>query len=204
MDRNIAEFCDALASASPTPGGGGAAALTGALAAALGGMVGSLTEGKPKYAEVEADIRELDINARRLRLELLELIELDARAFLALKEAYSLPKGAPDRAEMVEKALKSACEPPLRIMRLCCELTALCEGYAKKGSRLAVSDAGCAAALCAAALESAALNVFVNTKSMADRTAAEKINAEAGTMLEAFVPRARAVYAEVRGGLCNG
>ncbi|MDR2664773.1 MAG: cyclodeaminase/cyclohydrolase family protein, partial [Oscillospiraceae bacterium] len=92
------EFANALASSSPTPGGGGAAALAGALGVALGSMVGSLTLGKKKYADVQGDIERIMESAAALRGELLALIDGDAAAFEPLSRAYGIPKDDPSRA----------------------------------------------------------------------------------------------------------
>ena len=195
------EFVSALASAAPSPGGGGAAALAGALGAALGNMVGSLTVGKKKYADVEKEIVALKRKCDALQSALLDMVAEDARCFEPLAAAYAIPKDDPSRADVMEKALKTACEPPMRIMELCCEAIEAVAVFAEKGSRLAVSDAGCGAALCRAALESASLNVFINTRAMSDRDAAAALNGRAEAMLEKYVPMADAVLEKVRAGL---
>lgn len=195
------EFVSALASAAPSPGGGGAAALAGALGAALGNMVGSLTVGKKKYADVEKEIVALKRKCDALQSALLDMVAEDARCFEPLAAAYAIPKDDPSRVDIMEKALKTACEPPMRIMELCCEAIEAVAVFAEKGSRLAVSDAGCGAALCRAALESASLNVFINTRAMSDRDAAAALNGRAEAMLEKYVPMADAVLEKVRAGL---
>lgn len=110
-EKTLEEFTCALASASPTPGGGGAAALSGALAAVLGNMVGNLTVGKSKYASVEPQIVLLNRQAEALRKEFLALIDEDAEAFEPLARAYSIPKDAPGRAKIMQTALARAVEP---------------------------------------------------------------------------------------------
>ena len=195
------EFLAALADKAPAPGGGGASALVGAAGVALGNMVGSLTTGKKKYAAVEADIQALNAKADALRKELEALVQADAEAFAPLAAAYGLPKDTPEqaahKAAVLETALDAACAVPLQIMEKCAAGIALVEEYAAKGSVLAVSDAGCAAALCKAALQAASLNVFINTKLMADRAHATELDAKADKLLDEFVPRADAVFAVV-------
>ena len=190
----VRDFLDALSGKSPTPGGGGASALTGALAAALCGMVGALTAGKPKYAAVEADILRLNGEAAALQNELLALIDADAAAFLPLSRAYRMPSDtAEERAEkaaVMEAAGKAAVEPPLAIMRCAAAVAKLCGEYAEKGSALAVSDAGTAAALCRAALTGASCNVFVNTGMLTDRAYAARLDAEAQALLDTYLPMA--------------
>ena len=192
MNESCSRFLAELASKAPTPGGGGTAALVGAAGVALGNMVGCLTVGKKKYAAVEADILTLNERAGALR------VELEA---LPLAAAYGLPKDTPEqaahKAAVLETALDAACAVPLEIMGKCAEGIALVEEYAAKGSALAVSDAGCAAALCKSALQAASLNVFINTKLMTDKTHAAALDAQADALLSEYVPKADAVFAQV-------
>lgn len=201
MEQSCTRFLAELAGKAPVPGGGGASALVGAAGIALGNMVGCLTAGKKKYAAVEADIQALNARAEALRRELEALVQADAEAFAPLAAAYGLPKDTPaqaaHKAAVLEAALDTACAVPLEIMQKCAEGIVLVEQYAAKGSVLAVSDAGCAAALCKAALQSASLNVFINTKLMTDRTHAAALDAQADALLNEYVPRADAVFASV-------
>ena len=201
MEQSCTQFLAELAGKAPVPGGGGAAALVGAAGVALGNMVGCLTTGKKKYAAVEADIQTLNARAEALRRELEALVQADAEAFAPLAAAYGLPKDTPaqaaHKAAVLEAALDTACAVPLEIMQKCAEGIVLVEQYAAKGSVLAVSDAGCAAALCKAALQSASLNVFINTKLMTDRPRADALDAQADALLNEYVPRADAVFASV-------
>ena len=201
MEQSCTRFLAELAGKAPVPGGGGAAALVGAAGVALGNMVGCLTAGKKKYAAVEADIQALNARAEALRRELEALVQADAEAFAPLAAAYGLPKDTPaqaaHKAAVLEAALDTACAVPLEIMQKCAEGIVLVEEYAAKGSVLAVSDAGCAAALCKAALQSASLNVFINTKLMTDRPRADALDAQADALLNEYSPRADAVFASV-------
>ena len=201
MEKNVDRFLETLASSAPTPGGGGAAALCSALGIALGNMVGSLTLGKKKYADVQEDIAELNAKAEALRAGFVALVDADAEAFAPLSRAYSIPKDDPARDEIMEPALLKAAEAPLEIMRKCAEALELISGYAAKGSALAISDAGCAAALCGAAMESAALNVKINTKSMKNRAVADNINAEMNELLQKYFALSQEIYNDVSGRL---
>ena len=196
-DLSCAQFLAQLASKAPTPGGGGTAALVGAAGVALGNMVGCLTTGKKKYAVVEADIQALNARAEALRLELEALVQADADAFAPLAAAYGLPKDTPEqaahKASVLEAALDGASAVPLQIMEKCAEGISV----------LAVSDAGCAAVLCKAALQAASLNVFINTKLMADRSRAAALDARADALLAEFVPRADETFTAVSGKLRN-
>jgi len=196
-EQSIKDFAEALASKAAVPGGGGASALAGSLAAALGSMVGNLTVGKEKYAAVEPDIRRLMAEAEELRIRLLSCIDEDAEAFAPLSRAYGIPREDPSRAEIMEKCLRDAATPPMDILRLCCRVIELQAELAEKGSSLAVSDAGVGAALARGAMQGAALNVFVNTKYMRDRAYAEALNAEAEALIDKYGRQAEAVYAGV-------
>lgn len=199
------DFVSELSTKAPVPGGGGASALVGAIGSALGCMVGSLTVGKKKYAAVEEDIKVLMEKSLALQAELMALIDKDAEAFEPLSKAYGLPSGTGEekahKAEVMAVVLKEACEVPMEIMRCCCKAIELIEEYASKGSVIAISDAGVGATLCASALQGASLNVFINTKSMADREAAEAFNQEANAMLDKYVPMANEIFMGVRGRL---
>ena len=172
IDQTYTQWLSALASPSPTPGGGGAAALMGAIGVSLGAMVGSLTAGKKKYVDVEEEILQLTAQAKALSEKLQSMIEADAQAFLPLSDAYRMaadtPAGAAQKEEALQAALLGATEVPLAIAELCVEAAKLLQQFADKGSRLALSDAGCGAACCLAALESAKLNVYINLRLMKD------------------------------------
>ena len=201
MDMTLAscrEFVKVLASDAPAPGGGGAAALVGAIGTALGNMVGSLTVGKKKYADVEDEIIALKAKCDELQKQLLDQVEADEVNFLPLAKAYGIPKDDPNRDKVMEEATIIACSTPMHIMELCCEAIDAIAVFAAKGSRLAVSDAGCGAICCKAALQSASLNVFINTKSLKNREAAEELNAKANGMLDKYCAMADEIFAEVR------
>ena len=193
-------FVTVLASDAPAPGGGGAAALVGAIGTALGNMVGSLTVGKKKYAEVEAEIIDLKAKCDALQTELLNQVEMDEINFLPLAKAYGIPKDDPNRDKIMEEATIIACSTPMKIMELCCEAIDCIAVFAAKGSRLAVSDAGCGAVCCKAALQAASLNVFINTKSLKNRDVAEEMNRKANLMLNKYCQMADEIFDEVKAG----
>lgn len=192
------QFVEVLASNAPVPGGGGAAALVGAIGTALGNMVGSLTVGKKKYADVEDEIIALKAKCDGLQRDLLDQVRADAEGFEPLAKAYGIPKDDPDRDRVLEEATIAACEAPMKIMELCCEAIEAIAVFAEKGSRLAISDAGCGAACCKAALQSASLNVFINTKSLKNREAAGALNARARDMLDRYCAMADGIFEGVR------
>lgn len=168
-----------LASAAPTPGGGGACALVGAVGTALGSMVGNLTLGKKKYAEVQDEIERLLAESDRLMRKLESLVEGDARAFAPLAAAYRLPADTEAEKEIKENAVQSAlleaAACPLEIAECCCEALELLARYAVKGSAMARSDAGVGAACLRAAIEGAKLNVLINLRLMKDRQKKEEL-----------------------------
>lgn len=194
------EFVNLLATKEPVPGGGGTAALVGALGAALGSMVGSLTVGKKKYADVEGEILALKARSDELQGKLLAMVDKDAQAFAPLAAAYGLPAGE-EKDRVMEAALKAAAAAPLEIMELSVEALEVIDRFARIGSRLAVSDAGCAAACVRAALSAASLNVLINTKSMKDRVCAEELSARVGFLLYDGTAKADAVFELVKSQL---
>ena len=197
-------FIQALASRDPVPGGGGASAITGALGAALCSMAGSLSAGRKSLEASREELEQLLVQCQRIQIRLLELVEEDAAAFTPLSRAYSIPKGAPDRAKVMEQAALAACQPPLEIMRACCQAIDLLSEMLGRSSPALISDVGCGALLCRAALESASLNVYVNTRSLRDRTKAGALEEKADAMLEHYLPLAdrisRAVLRRLRSG----
>ena len=199
--ENCREFAAMLASDNPAPGGGGAAALTAALGAALGSMVGALTAGKKSYAPVEEEIKAAMTALEALRLQLLDMVQKDAEGFEPLAAAYKLPKEAPDREEILERATLRACQAPVEMMELCCQAMEQVAVMAEKGSRLAVSDAGCGAALLKAGLDAAALNVYINTKSLRNREEAERLNTACRQMQQRYGALADKIYNDVEAAL---
>ncbi len=194
------EFVKVLSSDAPAPGGGGAAALVGAIGTALGNMVGSLTVGKKKYADVQDEILALKARCDELQKKLLDQVEADEVNFLPLAKAYGIPKDDPNRDKIMEEATIIACSTPMAIMELCCEAIDCIAVFAAKGSRLAVSDAGCGAVCCKAALQAASLNVFINTKSLKNRETAEAMNAKANEMLKKYCAIADEIFTTVKAG----
>lgn len=199
------KFVEVLASKAPTPGGGGASALTGAIGVALGNMVGSLTVGKKKYAEVEEEIKSMMQTSDQLQVELLELVQKDAESFEPLAAAYRLPKDTEEqkaeKERVLEQATKDACIVPFEIMEKCAQGIELCGQFAEKGSVMATSDAGAGAIFCKAALQAASLNIYINTKSLKDREYAEQMNQKSDVLLEKYMAKADEIIAYVFGTL---
>ena len=162
-DLPVDGFAEALASDAPTPGGGSASALAGALAAGLVAMVARLTPGELDDVAAEGDA---------LRDELLALVDEDAAAFDAVMASFRLPKETPGeqaaRSEAIQAAYRGAVDPPLRVCTRSARILELALRVAERGNPNAVSDAGVAALLAGAALEGAGLNVRINLGSIKD------------------------------------
>ena len=195
------EFVDVLASKAPVPGGGGASALVGAIGIALGNMVGSLTVGKKKYADVEDTMQELLGKLKALQEDFLDLADQDAKVFAPLAAAYALPASTEEekqeKARIMEENLLAASLVPLHMMEKAMETLTFLEVLGEKGSRMAVSDVGVAVQFARTALTGAVMNVYINTKSMKNREKAEELNAKAKELIENGTRQADEIYAKV-------
>lgn len=196
-EKSLLSFTEALASDAPVPGGGGASALVGAVGCALASMVGNLTTGKKKYAEYETDIQRILSDAEKLRSELLNLIDEDAKCFEPLSKAYGIPKDDPDRDNIMEEALRHACTAPLAIMKTASRVIELHAELEQKGSRLMLSDVAVGVLCCKTALQGASMNVYINLRSMKDETYAAQLRGEVEEMLSKYCSMADEVYAKV-------
>lgn len=203
----IQEFTDALSSKQPTPGGGGASALAGTLGTALGLMVGNLTVGKKKYAEVEEDVQSVMARLADMQERLLVLADEDAKVFVPLAASYGLPSGTEEekahKAKVMEQCLLDASLVPVEIMRQSCEALVLLAELEVKGSVMAVSDVGVAVQFLRTAVTGAIMNVYINTKSMKDRETAERLNGEAAGLLKQGVEQADGIYNRIYERLKN-
>ena len=201
LEKKTTEFLEELSSSAPVPGGGGASAAAGAYAAALGLMVGNLTTGKKKYADVEEEICESMKKLEQLRDKLTRLVDEDAKAFEPLSKAYGMPKETEEqkklKEQVMETALREACRVPLEIMEVSIEVMELLQVLEEKGSRLAVSDTGVGILFAKTSLEGASLNVFINTRLMKDRKYAEELNQRA----DAWIARGRTLEQQVYHGV---
>ena len=202
-NNTIAKFLDELASEQPTPGGGGAAAIMGAVGAALVSMVANLTIGKKNYEAFDAELKATNAEAEKVRAELTAAIDEDVVAFNAVMGAYGLPRGTDEekaaRAAAIQAALKQATDAPLRAVKACHEVIKLSAVVADKGNVNVISDAGVAVLAANAGLRSAALNVYINAKSIKDREFAEIRLGEVNALTDLAALKTEEVYAVVRG-----
>lgn len=138
QDQPIQQFLDELASKSATPGGGSAAAIMGAMGAALVGMVCNLTVGKKNYEAVEAEMADVLARADALRAQSIDMIRADIEAFDRVMAAYALPRETEEdkvaRSTAIQEALKAATEVPLACARLCLDIIGLSETAAQKAT----------------------------------------------------------------------
>jgi formiminotetrahydrofolate cyclodeaminase len=204
-DNSLQNYLDTLASKSATPGGGSAAALMGAQAAALTSMVCNLTIGKPKYAEVETEMQALLVQSETLREQLTGMIKADVDVFNRLMATYALPKETDDekmaRSAAIQTVLKDATDVPLACAKACAEVITLSRCAAEKGSSSVISDAGVAVMSGYAALKSAALNVYINAASLKDREFAEEKLAELTAILNGAEIASQEIYDLVKSRL---
>jgi methenyltetrahydrofolate cyclohydrolase len=199
---SIERFLDELASRNATPGGGSAAAVMGAMAAALLSMVCNLTIGKAKYRGIEQELSAVLARTEQLRKQLTEMIEEDVASFGAVMAAYAMPRQTQEqsvlRAQAIQTALKAATQVPLRCCRVCREIIDLSVVVAQKGNSNVVSDAGVAVLAAHAALRSGALNVMINAKVMTDRQFATSRLAELDALLLHASAATEGCYQSVR------
>ncbi len=204
-DNALQVYLDTLASNSATPGGGSAAALMGAQAAALTSMVCNLTIGKPKYAEVETEMRALLAKSEQLREQLTSMIKADVDVFNRLMATYALPKSTNEekeaRSAAIQIVLKDATDVPLACAKACAEVIILSRIAAEKGSTAVISDAGVAVMSGYAGLKSAALNVYVNASGLRDKEFASKKIAELSAILEGADITSQEIYDLVKSKL---
>lgn len=195
------DFINTLASKEPTPGGGGAAALVGTVAAALCSMVANLTTGKKKYAQYQEDIDRILVYLEEAIWEINSYMEKDAEAFGPLAEAYKIPKDDPKRDEIMEKALLAAAVVPMELAGKVYELIPVLEELEEKGSKLALSDVAVAAVCCKAAMEGAVMNVYINTKSLTNPLISKGLNKKAMKLVEDGSKRCQEIYDRIQKAL---
>ena len=185
---NIDEYVKELGSKAPVPGGGGASAVAGALSAALAGMVCNLTVGKKSYVTVEDDVKKILADMNEHMESFIRLSDKDAEVFYPLSQAYGFKPQNDEEKKMheenMEKLLFNAAMVPLDIMKEAYSMLGAIDFLAKKGSKLAVSDAGVAVSMLRSAVCGAMMNVVINVKYIKDRIKAQNILDEASELLE--------------------
>jgi formiminotetrahydrofolate cyclodeaminase len=205
VQEPVEEFLERLASGAATPGGGSAAAIMGAMAAALVSMVCNVSLGKKGMEAAESDLLSIRAESEALRLRLTSMVADDVAAFDALMAAYKLPKAADDekarRAAAIQASLTRATVVPLDCARACAAVIALARRAGEIGYKAVISDAGVGVLSAYAGLRSAALNVHINAPALSDRPAAERFSAQIEALTDAAARDHEAVYRLVRARL---
>ena len=181
-------FSEMLASDSPAPGGGSAAAYVGALGASLGAMVGNLSANKRGWEETHTFFSDWAVKGQQGRQQLLALVDEDTNAFNSLMEAFRMPKESEEEKKMrsaaIEKATLRAIESPLNTVRVANAQFDMLFEMADKGNPNSVSDAGVGAVCALAAVEGGWMNVMINLSGLKDKALAAKIKTEADALFE--------------------
>jgi formiminotetrahydrofolate cyclodeaminase len=201
-DQSVASFLDNLASSASTPGGGSAAAIMGAMGAALTSMVCNLTVGKKNYAEVEDDMQAAVKKTEQLRAELVEMIKADVDAFNKVMAAYGMPKESDEqkaeRADAIQQGLKEATDVPLACASLCRDVIDISEEVARKGNKNVISDSGVSVLAAHAGLKSAALNVYINVGGIKDSDFVKDRLGQLEQLLEGSDAKTESIYQLVK------
>jgi formiminotetrahydrofolate cyclodeaminase len=188
-DLTVAQFLDALSSATPTPGGGTAAAITGAIATSLLVMVTGLARSKNNTDEEKAALARARERLTPIARHLTQLADDDAQSFDRVMAAYRLPKSTDDekaaRTRAIQQALHGATTVPLDTLRACADALAHAPAVAENGNRSAASDAGVAIGLLRAAALGAQANVQTNLDGIKDESFKAATGAEAARLAAA-------------------
>lgn len=197
-ELKTAEFVDLLASDAPAPGGGSAAALEGALGAALTAMVCSLTIGKKKYAEFEELAAEAQKKATDLKARFVDVMDRDTEAFNVVSAAFGMPKATDEekaaRSAAIQEGLKGCTKTPFEMMELAAETLELTASILGKSNDSAASDLGVSALSLRAAIQGAWLNVLINIGSLKNKELAEDYRAKGEALLAKALPLADQIY----------
>ena len=204
-DMTIQTFLDELAGKASTPGGGAAAAISGAMGAALISMVANFTIGKKGYEDVEDESKDILDKAEKLRADLTEAINDDVRVFNRVMDSYGMPKETDDekaaRSAEIQAALKEATDVPLECAKLCREVVNLSQPIADKGNNNVISDAGVAVLAGYAGLRSAALNVYINIGGIKDKEFADDRRQQLDSLLDGMDTLKEEIYELVKSKL---
>ncbi len=200
-DTQVSEFVNLTASDAPAPGGGSAAALEGALGAALAAMVCALTVGKKKYADVQELAIESQKKADGLKARFVDVIDRDTKAFSAVSAVFSMPKDTDEqkaaRKAAMQEALKGCTKTPFEMMQLSCETLELPRSLVGHLNASAASDLGCAALSLKAAVQGAWLNVLINISGISDEAFAAEYRKNGEALLAKALPLADEIYQEI-------
>lgn len=201
VDLNVKEFVETTASNEPVPGGGSVAALSGALGAALAGMVANLTVGKKKYVEVEEEMKTLALEAEKLHKKLVDLIDKDAVSFDDVMKAFKMPKESDEekaeRTAEIQKGMKYAASVPMETAETAFEIMALAQAAVERGNSNAVTDGAVAAMMGRTAVLSALMNVRINLGSINDEAFVSEMAKKCDELEKAVQAKEAEVLAKV-------
>ena len=200
-DLKVTEFIDLLASDAPAPGGGSAAALEGAIGAALTAMVCGLTKGKKKFAEFNDLAVEAEVKALALKDRFVDIMDRDTEAFNVVSAAFGMPKETDEekaaRSAAIQKGLEGCTATPFEMMEIAVETLELTDSILGKSNDSAASDLGVSALSLRAAIQGAWLNVLINIGSLKNKELAEDYRVKGEALLAKALPLADKIYAEV-------
>jgi len=201
-DSSIEQFLEDLAGKSSTPGGGSAAAVIGAMGAALVSMVANFTAGKKGYESVNDEMQSILGRSEKYRTLFVDMIQDDVDVFNGVMTAYGMSRDTDEekesRSSAIQEALKKATDVPLGCAALCLDVIELSRLVAEKGNANVISDAGVAVLAAEAALGSAALNVYINIANIKDDDFAEDRRKRLEGILNASAPLTEQVYTLVK------
>ena len=200
-DLTVTEFTALLASDAPAPGGGSAAALEGAIGAALTAMVCGLTKGKKKFAEFNDLAVEAEVKALALKDRFIDVMDRDTEAFNVVSAALGMPKATDEekaaRSAAIQKGLEGCTATPFEMMEIALETLELTDSILGKSNDSAASDLGVSALSLRAAIQGAWLNVLINIGSLKNKELAEDYRVKGEALLAKALPLADKIYAEV-------
>ena len=200
-ELTVTEFADLLASDAPAPGGGSAAALEGAIGAALTAMVCGLTKGKKKFAEFNDLAVEAEVKALALKDRFVDVMDRDTEAFNVVSAAFGMPKETDEekaaRSAAIQKGLEGCTATPFEMMEIAVETLELTDSILGKSNDSAASDLGVSALSLRAAIQGAWLNVLINIGSLKNKELAEDYRVKGEALLAKALPLADKIYAEV-------
>ena len=200
-ELTVTEFADLLASDAPAPGGGSAAALEGAIGAALTAMVCGLTKGKKKFAEFNDLAVEAEVKALALKDRFIDVMDRDTEAFNVVSAAFGMPKATDEekaaRSAAIQKGLEGCTATPFEMMEIAVETLELTDSILGKSNDSAASDLGVSALSLRAAIQGARLNVLINIGSLKNKELAEDYRVKGEALLAKALPLADKIYAEV-------
>ena len=205
IGMNLRAFADETASESPAPGGGSISAYVGSLGVALGTMVANLSAGKRGWEDQISEFSQWAEKGQQIKDTLLKSVDEDTRAFNEIMNAFGLPKSNDSekqaRTEAIESATKYACLVPYKVMQISYESLDMLGVMIEKGNQNSVTDAGVGVLCVKTAVRGAYFNVLVNAKGLKDKAWADKMIADAKTLLAQNHHKADALLAKVEAAI---